>query len=95
MPRKSSVPQAGKAPDFEGDLKAVVAERSKLEDQLQTAQAKLREIDRGKETDKYNELLAPVNALKQQIGDISQRHIMLANMVSQMKGGRNFVPPRT
>jgi len=96
MPRKTSVPKAGKAPDFEAELKAVVAERTKLEDQLEKAQAKLRgaEIDRGADPEAYNQLLAPVNDLRQQIGDISQRHIQLANMVTQMRGGRTFGPPR-
>jgi hypothetical protein len=91
------VPSAGKAPDFEGELKAVVAERTKLETDLEKAQAKLRAagIDRGAEPEAYNQLLAPVNDLKQRIGDISQRHIQLANMVAQMKGARTFVPPRT
>ena len=81
------------APNFDAQLKEVVAERTKLENQLMKAQDKLRVLDRQQDADKYTELLQPVNELKQRIASIGQQHIELARMVSAMKGGTNHNPP--
>ena len=81
------------SPNFDAQRKDVVVERTKLENQLQKAQEKLRTFDRQKDADKYSEALQPVNDLKQRIGRISQEHVELARMVSAMKGGKNHIPP--
>lgn len=81
-----------KTPNFDAQLKEVVSERTKIENQLHKAQDKLRGTDRQQEAEKYAELLAPVNDLKQRLASITQQHAELARMVATMKGGTNHAP---
>jgi hypothetical protein len=76
--------------DFEAKLKAVVAKRTKAEEELAKLQEKLRGIDRSDA--KYAQALAPVNEKKAEIGKISQEHVELARMVATLKGGTNHSP---
>lgn len=77
--------------DLSARLKAVVAERTKLEADLAKMQDKLRGIDR-QDADAYAGQLAKVNAAKAEIGRVSADHAELARAVSLISGGTNHAP---
>jgi hypothetical protein len=103
MPRKSKFAPSAKssAPKFHADVpdhlrqrfNDVVAERKKLEDELTSAQGKLRSVSREESPEEHRAHLSRVQDAKARISTISFDHAEIARAIALISGGKNYLPP--